>query len=71
MWEEDSVSMFDTVFWIKFGVLWLIFSAVIWLTDFTDVGIKWKLIFTGAAGVGILLALSGKNLKGFSGRRTR
>ncbi len=48
---------YDTVFWIKFGILSLVLGIPIFI--YTD-GFKWKILFALATPIGIFLALSGK-----------
>ncbi|HEC37456.1 hypothetical protein LCGC14_0476610 [marine sediment metagenome] len=56
----DELSMYDIKFWIKFAILfvplelWIFFSAP---------SIKWVLLLSFGAIVGIFLALSGKSLR--------
>ena len=54
--------------WIKFIILFIPFSLFIWKFAPTP---KWKLLFIVAGAAGIVLALSGKALKGVTpvGRR--
>ena len=49
----------DITFWIKFLVLFIPFSVMIWIYAPT---IKWKIMFIPCGAVGILLALAGKSL---------
>lgn len=60
MGEFNAEYVMTTGFWIKFGILFAVFSAVIWFFDFMEGGVLWKLLFTLCAAVGIFLALSGK-----------
>ena len=51
---------YDTIFWIKFGVLSLAFGIPIFIMA---PGMKWKILFSLGVPVGIFTALSGKSLR--------
>ena len=51
---------YDLVFWIKFFVLWIPFSIMMFM--FAP-SLKWKLLFPISGAVGIYLALIGKSAR--------
>ena len=53
----------DTVFWVKFIILFIILAIVMFMFAPT---LKWKLLLTLAAAIGIYSALKGKSMKGIS-----
>jgi len=53
-------SLFDLKLWIKFAVLFV--PLVIFIFAFAPT-IKWKILFSIAGVIGILLALSGKSMR--------
>lgn len=53
---------------IKFLILFIPFTIFVWV--FAP-SIKWKVMFTFAGAIGIVLALQGRSLKGVSGMRGR
>jgi hypothetical protein len=55
------ISDLGVSFWIKFFVIWIPFVVFIF---FFAPNLKWKLLFSLAGIVGIVMALLGKSMKG-------
>ena len=61
---------FDTTFIVKFVFCFIIFVILpVWVFRLVDISFLYKVSFTVAGGIGVLIALGGKTMKGFSGRR--
>lgn len=56
----DGFGMFDVKFWIKFIILFVPLEA--WIL-FSGADLKWILLLSVGAIIGIVLALSGKSLR--------
>lgn len=56
-------SGYDLIFWVKFIVLFIVFVILpVWVFNFVDISLLWKVGFTLAGVVGLYLALVGKSI---------
>ena len=54
--------MYDEFPWIKFGILCVVFIAMIWFMG-PMATVKWKLIFSASVPFGVGIALTGRTIK--------
>lgn len=61
MFEDTDI---DITFWVKFAVCMLIVVILpVWIFNFVEITIMWKLSFTAAGAAGVFMALTGKSMR--------
>lgn len=54
----------DPVFWIKFGVVFVIFAVLpVWVFNLVELSFFTKIMFSLAGGVGAFIAIQGKSMR--------